>query len=66
MYLDQSFLCVAMESSLLTDSRSSNSDDDLTPIRSSAVSLMESVMAMTEPETTSEHTKSRPGCDLSA
>jgi hypothetical protein len=58
MYLDQSFLCVAMESSPLTNSNSSNSsDDDLTPIYSSVVSLMELVMAMTEPETMSERTK---------
>jgi hypothetical protein len=66
MYLDQSFLCVAVESSPLTDSSSSSLDDDLTPIRSSAVSLMESVMAMTEPETMSKRNKSRPGSDLSA
>jgi hypothetical protein len=68
MYLDQSFLCVVMESSVLSplmDSSSSNSDDDLTPIRSSTVSLMESVMAMTELETTSKSSKFRPGCDLS-
>jgi hypothetical protein len=45
----------------LTDSSSSRSDDDLTPIRSSAVSLMESVMAMTEPKTTSERTHLSPG-----
>jgi hypothetical protein len=58
---NQIFLYIAKDWSALspfTVSGNSNSEDDFIPSRSSVASLIESVMAMTEPEITNDRTKS--------